>query len=71
MQNDAVSLFRLSAQPYGTMGLITHNYLAGEHFFNLRGGPAGWMMALVSATASRLYDARRRSLLGAADRISR
>lgn len=48
-QPEAVSLFRL-AQQYGTVGLIAHNYLAGQSFFDLS---AGQQVVLIMADGTR------------------
>lgn len=47
--DDAVSLFRL-AQQHGTTGLIAHNYLAGELFFDLE---VGQEVVILKANGSR------------------
>lgn len=36
-KEDRVTQFRMAAE-YGTVGLVAHNYLAGESFFNLEAG---------------------------------
>ena len=48
-QAQAVSLFGLAKQ-YGTTGLIAHNYLAGETFFNLKPGQE---VVVIKANGSR------------------